>query len=81
MQINVLYFASFRDAAGRDRESRELPEGSSVADLWGKLQSEIPSLRAFTRMPPPAVNRAHVDGGRMLADGDEVAFLPPIAGG
>ena len=81
MRINVLYFASFRDAAGRDRETRELPEGSSVADLWGALQSEIPYLQAFTRMPPPAVNREHVDADRRLADGDEVAFLPPVAGG
>lgn len=81
MRINVLYFASFRDAAGRDRESRDLPEGSSVADLWSALQGEIPYLRAFTRMPPPAVNREHVDADRSLADGDEVAFLPPVAGG
>lgn len=81
MRVNVLYFASFRDAAGRERESREMPEGSSVTDLWRALQSEIPYLRAFTRMPPPAVNRAHVDAQTKLAEGDEVAFLPPVAGG
>jgi molybdopterin synthase catalytic subunit len=81
MRVNLLYFASFRDATGRERESREVPDGSSVADLWKTLQSEIPSFRAFTRMPPPAVNRAHVDGGTRLSEGDEVAFLPPVAGG
>jgi molybdopterin converting factor subunit 1 len=81
VRVNVLYFASFRDAAGKERESRELPDGSSVADLWKALQAELPSLRAFTRMPPPAVNRAHVDAETMLAEGDEVAFLPPVAGG
>ncbi|MFN2387128.1 MAG: MoaD/ThiS family protein [Thermoanaerobaculia bacterium] len=79
--MNVLYFASFRDAAGRERESREVPDGSSVADLWRALQGEIPYLRAFTHIPPPAVNRAHVDAATRLADGDEVAFLPPVAGG
>jgi molybdopterin converting factor small subunit len=81
MRVNVLYFASFRDAAGREREIKEVPEGSSVEDLWRALQSDILSLRAFTQMPPPAVNRAHVDAGTSLADGDEVAFLPPVAGG
>jgi molybdopterin converting factor subunit 1 len=81
MRVHVLYFASFRDAARKDRELREIPEGSSVAELWASLQQEVPGFRAFTRMPPPAVNREHVDGSRRLADGDEVAFLPPVAGG
>ena len=81
MRVHVLYFASFRDAAGRDRELRDLPEGSSVADLWASLQREIPDFQAFTHMPPPAVNREHVDTSRRLADGDEVTFLPPVAGG
>jgi molybdopterin synthase catalytic subunit len=81
VRVNVLYFASFRDAAGKERESREVPEGSSVADLWRVLQGEIPPLQAFTHMPPPAVNRSHVEGRTKLSDGDEVAFLPPVAGG
>lgn len=81
MRVHVLYFASFRDAAGRDRELRELPEGSSVADLWTSLQREISDFQAFTRMPAPAVNREHVDASTRLADGDEVTFLPPVAGG
>jgi molybdopterin converting factor small subunit len=32
-------------------------------------------------MPPAAVNREYVDGETVLRDGDEVSFLPPVAGG
>lgn len=77
----MLYFASFREAAGRDEESRSLPEGARVADLWRELSRAIPFLARFPAMPPAAVNRAYAGGETALSDGDEVAFLPPVAGG
>jgi molybdopterin converting factor subunit 1 len=81
MTIRVLYFASFREAAGRDEEARSLPEGACVRDLWKELARGLPLFGKFPSMPPAAVNRAYADGDRALADGDEVAFLPPVAGG
>ena len=81
VRVNLLYFASFRDAAGRAEETREMPEGARVADLWGLVAREIPRLAAFPAMPPAAVNHEYVDGQTVLHDGDEVAFLPPVAGG
>ncbi len=81
MRVRVLYFASFRDAAGRREETREMPSGSRVADLWAVLSTEIPYLAKFVAAPPTAVNQEYVDFGTALAEGDEVAFLPPVAGG
>lgn len=81
MRVNLLYFASFRDAAGRAEESRDLPEGTRVLELWRTLAREMPRLAAYPAMPPAAVNHEYVDGDRVLLDGDEVAFLPPVAGG
>jgi molybdopterin synthase sulfur carrier subunit len=81
MNVRVLYFASFRDAAGRDEESRGLAEGARVRDLWSELALEVPLFARFPAMPPAAVNREYVDGDRPLAEGDEIAFLPPVAGG
>jgi molybdopterin converting factor subunit 1 len=81
MRVNLLYFASFRDAAGRAEEARDLPEGTRVLELWRALAREIPRLAAYPAMPPAAVNHEYVDGDRILLDGDEVAFLPPVAGG
>jgi molybdopterin converting factor subunit 1 len=81
MQVRVLYFASFREAVGRDEESRSLAEGARVTDLWTELALAVPLFARFPAMPPAAVNREHVSADRKLADGDEVAFLPPVAGG
>lgn len=81
MRIRVLYFASFRDAAGRDEEVREVAAGSRVADLWQSLARDVPLFARFPAMPPAAVNRQYADAGAALSEGDEVAFLPPVAGG
>jgi molybdopterin converting factor subunit 1 len=81
VQVRVLYFASFRDAAGRKDELRELPEGTRVGDLWDVLAKEIPAFGRFPTMPPAAVNQLYQVAFHVLEDGDEVAFLPPVAGG
>ena len=81
MRVRVLYFASFRDAAGRAEETRDLPPGSRVGDLWTELSGEIPIFGRFPAAPPVAVNEKYVDSGTVLAEGDEVVFLPPVAGG
>lgn len=81
MQVHLLHFASFRDAVGRDREERELPEKTTVGQLWAALARDVPLFGRFPSMPPAAVNREYATAGTRLRDGDEVAFLPPVAGG
>lgn len=81
MRIRLLHFASFREAVGRDQEDKDLPEGARVSDLWKVLSSEVPLFSRFPSMPPAAVNREYVPGDVLLREGDEVAFLPPVAGG
>ena len=81
MRVNLLYFASFRDITGSAEEPRDLPDGTRVGDLWRTLKTEHPRFAAFPAMPPAAVNHEYVGGETILRDGDEVAFLPPVAGG
>ena len=81
MRVRLLHFASFRDAVGRDQEERDLAEGSRVGDLWQALGREVALFRKFPTIPPAAVNREYVGSDTVLRDGDEVAFLPPVAGG
>ena len=81
MKVRLLHFASFRDAAGRDEELRELPDGTRVTELWAVLAREVPLFSRFPSMPPAAVNREYARRDTVLRDGDEVAFLPPVAGG
>jgi len=76
-----MHFASFRDAAGRDEEIREIPDGARVSELWAALAREVPLCARMTSPPPAAVNREYVSRDTVLRDGDEVAFLPPVAGG
>jgi len=81
VKIRLLHFASFRDAVGREEESREVAEGARIEDLWAVLSLEVPLFARFSAMPPAAVNREYVPAGTRLSEGDEVAFLPPVAGG
>ena len=81
MRVQVLYFAAFRDAVGTDRETREIADRSTVSDLWRVLAGQVPYFGRFPAMPPAAVNREYVAAEAALRDGDEVAFLPPVAGG
>ena len=81
MKVRLLHFASFREAVGREEELRELRDGGRVTDLWTELSGEVPFFARFTTMPPAAVNREYVPAETVLRDGDEVAFLPPVAGG
>ncbi|HEY6064934.1 MAG TPA: MoaD/ThiS family protein [Thermoanaerobaculia bacterium] len=81
MQVRVLYFASFRDAAGRAEEDRQVPDGTRVRDLWEILSREVPAFGRLPLMPPAAVNRLTQPGHVVLEEGDEVAYLPPVAGG
>ena len=81
MRVRLLYFASFREAVGADEETRQLDEGTTVAGLWNALREGVPHFARFGAMPAVAVNCEYVSGARTLSEGDEVAFLPPIAGG
>ncbi len=81
MRVRLLHFALFREAAGRDEEHRDLEAGARVADLWGALTRDVAYFARFPSIPPAAVNREYVPPETVLNDGDEVAFLPPVAGG
>jgi molybdopterin synthase sulfur carrier subunit len=80
MTITALFFASYADAFGRDRLEMEVPSGSTVGDLLRQLQA----LDQERRLPPSplvAVNERYARHDHVLRAGDEVAVIPPVAGG
>ena len=81
MRVNVRLFAQLRDIAGASILSRQLPAGSSAGALWNILASECPELKCYRRTISTAVNEEYANMDRELAEGDEVAFLPPVSGG
>ena len=82
MIVRSLFFASYREMAGADELAVELPAGARVADLVARLREpEGGGLAALPPVPVVAVNMDYAPLSTELRDGDEVAFIPPVAGG
>ena len=81
MQVTVLLFAAHREAAGKHEFIAELPEGATVSDALARVCAEYPAIAKSARAVAFALNRTHVTADAKLAQGDEVALLPPVAGG
>lgn len=81
MLVKARFFAAYRELTGASRTGVELPEGATVADLLEALRERGPSFRALPATPAVAVNLEYSDIGTILREGDEVAFIPPVAGG
>jgi len=81
MQIDVLLFASYRDLAGTDRRSVTLAEGSSAGDLVRALRAGDDPLAQLPETAAVVVNHRVVRPDHPLTQADEVALLPPVAGG
>lgn len=76
MRIDVRLFAGLRERAGGARRELQLGKGARVCDVWPALAlgDEPPGLLV-------AVNKEYAERDRGLADGDEVALIPPVSGG
>jgi molybdopterin synthase catalytic subunit/molybdopterin converting factor small subunit len=80
MEVSVRCFATLREVAG-DRTSLTLPPGATLADAWDSLAGSHPGLVAHRPFVRAARNGAYAGWEAELADGDQVAFLPPVSGG
>ena len=76
----MLLFASYADAFGAPAVDVELPDGATTRDLLAHVRS----LAAGAALPPSplvAVNQAYASPDTVIVSGDEVALIPPVAGG
>lgn len=81
MRIQVRLFASHREKLGADRLSLDLPTNARVSDLTATLAARFPEFERVGAAARVAVNREYVPSTTILHDGDEVALIPPVAGG
>ena len=81
MRITVLYFAVFKEKLGRDEESLELAPGARVADAIAALAERHAPIAKLAGRFRVAVNEDFAPEDHELADGDELALIPPVAGG
>jgi MoaE-MoaD fusion protein len=81
VKVTALLFARLREQAGGDRFALELPGGSTVADAYAELRRLHPALEARRDSVRAALNQEFAGWDDPLAEGDEVAFIPPVSGG
>lgn len=81
MKVRIKLFAILRERAGLSEVSKEIADGSTVADLWRQLQREYPRLDVPGIRLLYAVNQNYVGVDHKLSDNDEVVFVPPVSGG
>lgn len=81
MKVRLLYFAVLRDITGTSAADLEVPEGTRAADVWQRLRNEYRRLADYAQPPMIAINESYASPESILHDGDELAFIPPVAGG
>lgn len=79
--MTVRLFAMQRAAVGWRQRSLELVGGATVGDAWRQLLAEYPVLEAGREHVRFARNAVYADPSELLQEDDEVAIIPPVAGG
>ncbi len=80
MNVTVLLFASYADSVGARSLQVGLQPGWTVGDVVSHVRA-LPGASALPAEPLVAVNERYAKRDRVLAAGDEVAIIPPVAGG
>jgi molybdopterin converting factor subunit 1 len=81
VQIRVLFFGVLRDVVGLREDSLDIPKGARLGLVFELYAGRFPRLRAMAASVVLALNQEFSTPDSPLAEGDEVAFLPPVSGG
>jgi molybdopterin converting factor subunit 1 len=77
----VKFFASYREAVGKEEIEIDVKEEASISDLLDVLKKALPKLGSLTETLIISVNKEYASYDTILNEGDEVALLPPVSGG
>jgi molybdopterin converting factor small subunit len=80
MTVRVLLFASYADAVGQNELTLDLADGSVVGDVVARVR-EMAGGRVLPPSPLLALNASYAASSTVVSSGDEVAIIPPVAGG
>ncbi len=80
MHVDVLLFASYADAAGATSVRVSVANDARVSDVVQAVRTAVPAVRLPAR-PLVAVNHRYAGADVRVAPADEVALIPPVAGG
>lgn len=80
MTVTALLFASYAEALGSDRLELTVGGSSTVRDVVNQLRA-MPGGSSLPASPLVAVNLTYAKADQRVQSGDEVAIIPPVAGG
>ena len=80
MKVRLRLFASYAEAFGRDEIPLDLPAGATAGDALAAIRTR-PGADRLPPKPMLAVNQRYARAEALLSEGDEVALIPPVAGG
>ncbi|MEZ4299766.1 MAG: MoaD/ThiS family protein [Polyangiaceae bacterium] len=79
--VRLLAFAGARDILGAAELDLALPAPCTAAELLDRVCDQYPGLTPYRKALRLAVNGSYVGWNDPIAAGDEVALIPPVAGG
>lgn len=81
MRARVLFFGMLKELVGRPAEEADFPDGADLRAVFESYAARYPRMREMARSIVVARNQQFAELSTKIADGDEVAFLPPVSGG
>ena len=79
--LTVQFFARYAELVGTASTTVTLRAPATVAHVLGAVRSRFPGARRLPDRPLCALNLAQVDLSTPVSNGDQLALLPPVAGG
>ena len=79
--IRLRHFAVIRETIGASEQSRSYDQLPTAGQVYADLVRDHPALEGYRQSIMVMVNQQYAESGTVLADGDEVAFIPPVSGG
>jgi len=77
MRIQVRFFAALRERVGISERAISVPENTTVAQVWDLVVED----KSLPNNVLAAKNMEYIDLDTLVAEGDEIAFFPPVTGG
>jgi MoaE-MoaD fusion protein len=81
VRVKVLFFGQLKDIVGRSEEALEVAEGDTTGGVFERYAARFPRIADLSGSIVVARNHAFTDRSAPVADGDEIALLPPVSGG
>ena len=81
MHVRVLFFGMLKELVGGPSDEADFPPGADLRAVFERYASRHPRMRELAGSIVVARNREFAEISTPLAEGDEVAFLPPVSGG